>query len=84
MPTSDLGAKVLNSTEDAHIKDMSTFETEEHLRVTDAASTCSGMVRRWAAQQRPTQSTLARAPCRLRPAKPERGNRNSRVVCPSR
>ena len=33
---------------------------------------------------RPTQSTLARAPCRLRPAKPERGNRNSRVVCPSR
>ena len=29
-------AKVLNSTEDAHIKDMSTFETEEHLRVTQA------------------------------------------------
>jgi hypothetical protein len=29
---SDVSAKVLNSTEDAHTKDMSTFETIEHLQ----------------------------------------------------
>jgi hypothetical protein len=33
---SDVGAKVLNSSEDAHTKSMSTFETVEHLR-TNAA-----------------------------------------------
>jgi len=30
---SDVGAKVLNSTEDAHTKSMSTFEADEHLRM---------------------------------------------------
>jgi hypothetical protein len=29
---SDILAKVLNSTEDVHTKNMSTFETDEHLR----------------------------------------------------
>ena len=29
---SDISAKVLNSTEGAHLKNMSTFETDEHLR----------------------------------------------------
>ena len=29
---SDVSAKVLNSTEGAHIKNMSTFEADEHLR----------------------------------------------------
>jgi hypothetical protein len=29
---SDVSAKVLNSTEDAHTKSMSTFETDEHLQ----------------------------------------------------
>jgi hypothetical protein len=29
---SDINAKVLNSTEGAHLKKMSTFETDEHLR----------------------------------------------------
>jgi hypothetical protein len=38
--------KVLNSTEDADLKSMSTFETDGHLRGPDAASTCSDMVRR--------------------------------------
>jgi hypothetical protein len=28
---SDVSPKVLNSTEDAHIKNMSTFEADEHL-----------------------------------------------------
>ena len=31
-PFSDVSANVLNSTEGAHIKDMSTFEADEHLR----------------------------------------------------
>ena len=34
-------AKVLNSTEDAHIKDMSTFETEEHLQALTPSPTQS-------------------------------------------
>ena len=31
-PFSDIGANVLNSTEGAHIKNMSTFEADEHLQ----------------------------------------------------
>jgi hypothetical protein len=34
-PPSDLSEKVLNSTEDAHIKSMSTFEAQEHLQIVD-------------------------------------------------
>ena len=34
---SDLAAKVLTSSEDAHTKTMSTFETDEHLRGSRAA-----------------------------------------------
>jgi len=32
---SAVSAKVLNSTEDAHLKTMSTFETDEHLQAWD-------------------------------------------------
>jgi hypothetical protein len=33
---------VLTSSEDAHVKSMSTFETDEHLRVIDAGTLQSG------------------------------------------
>ena len=35
---SDLSAKVLNSSEDAHLKSMSSFETDEQLQATPSLS----------------------------------------------
>ena len=41
---SDLSVKALNSTEDAHIKDMSTFETDEHLHAEHRYTAVGGVV----------------------------------------